>query len=50
MMLTISSLTNKVAETLELLLGFKINQRQSLVHNSSTDDQYSIPPYDDPLY
>jgi hypothetical protein len=50
MMLTISSLTNKVAETLELLLGFKITQRQSLAHNSGIDEQYSIPPYDDPLY
>lgn len=50
MMLTISSLTNKVVETLELLLGFKTNQNQSLAHNSGIDEQYSIPPYDDPLY
>jgi hypothetical protein len=49
-MLTISLLTNKVAETLELLLGFKIAPRQSLAHNSVTEEQYSIPPYDDPLY
>lgn len=50
MMLTISLLAQKVAETLESLLGFKIAQRQSFAHNLAAEEQYSIPPYDDPLY
>lgn len=51
MFFTITAIpTNKFTAILKPLLPFKLGHKQAMVDRSASEENYPIPPYDDPLY